>query len=113
MPGAAMPEAPLREGRANMQRGLEAVGGRLVLTPTVLRFEPHSLNLQTQPSQIPLAAITGMRYAWAKAFGVLPLVPTSIVVSTADGGEHSFVLPRRAEWMRAIEQAVARARDGL
>lgn len=35
----------LRQALANLQRGMEAVGGRLILTADALLFQPHAFNV--------------------------------------------------------------------
>ena len=101
----------LRESRANHQRGLESVGGHLTLTADALVFMPHTLNLQTEVAHFPLTAVSEVRKAWTKVFGVFPLVPNSMAVRFADGSEQSFVVPRRAEWIADLQRA-ARASRG-
>lgn len=98
-------EQVLREGRANMQRGPETVGGKLALTDQRLLFLSHAMNLQSQDSEVPLDRITGVRKAWTKFLGAFPLAPNSILVTTADVGEYSFVVTGRARWIEAIDQA--------
>jgi hypothetical protein len=97
-------ETVLRDSRANLQRGIESVGGRLHLTNQRLIFESHRINVQRGATEIPLGEVTGVDRAWTKFLGVLPLAPNSIAVSSA-AGEHRLVLPKRDEWLAAIEQA--------
>ena len=98
-------ENVIKEGRANMQRGLETVGGKLTLTTHRLVFDAHSLNLQRGATEVPLGQITAQRAAWTKFLGVLPMAPNSIVITVAEGQEHSFVVTGRSAWLAAIEQA--------
>ncbi|PZP17663.1 MAG: hypothetical protein DI611_00985 [Brachybacterium faecium] len=104
-------ESVLKQGRANLQRGLETVGGRLTLTTQRLLFEAHALNVQRGGTEVQLEQITGQRGGWTKFLGVLPLVPNSLVITLADGQELSFVVTGRGAWMAAIEQA--RGGDGV
>ncbi|WIK83274.1 MULTISPECIES: hypothetical protein [Micrococcus] len=97
-------------GRANLQRGLETVGGHLSLVSDRLVFTPHTLNVQSEPVQIPLDQVRGTRPVWTKFLGVLPLAPNSLAVELADGTEHAFVLSGRQEWKAAIDDAVAAQR---
>lgn len=99
----------LRQAPANLQRGLEAVGGRLILTADALHFQPHAFNVQTQSLTVPLAQIGAMQLRWTRLFGVLPVAPTSLVVQLLDGGEHRFVIGKREQWADAIRSA----RDAL
>ncbi|EQD55503.1 hypothetical protein B1B_09196, partial [mine drainage metagenome] len=81
-----------REGVANLQRGVEIVGGKLFLTNQRLFFQSHSFNIQTGATDIPLPQILGTRLCWSKFLGVLPLLPNSLAVDTVGGVEYRFVL---------------------
>jgi hypothetical protein len=98
-------ECPLKEGRANLQRGAETVGGRLFLTNRRLIFEAHIFNVQRGGDQIQLGQIEEMRPAWTKFFGVIPLVPSTLSVRTDGGAEYNLVCRGRSAWMTAIEEA--------
>jgi hypothetical protein len=96
-------ETSVKDGGANLQRGLETVGGKLYLTNRRLIFESHALNIQTGPTIIPLGTITGTRKCWTKFLNLIPLFPNSVAVSTKDGKEYRFVTFDRQAWIDAIE----------
>ncbi|CAN5588822.1 hypothetical protein BH20ACT18_BH20ACT18_12170 [soil metagenome] len=102
-------ESLVKESRANLQRGVETVGGRLFLTTRRLLFESHKLNVQTGTTVIDLRTITGVTKGWTKFLNVLPLAPNTIVVTTSDGAEHRVVCSKRGDWMTAIDQQRAGA----
>ena len=95
-------EKLVREGRANLQRGMEAVGGKLFLTDRRLFFQAHELNAQAGPTQIELSDVSGTQLCWTKFLGLIPLVPNSLAVQTASGTEYRFVLSDREQWAAAI-----------
>jgi GRAM domain-containing protein len=95
-------EVVVKESRANLQRGLESVGGHLYLTNRRLIFESHKFNVQRGTSEIPLSDITDVRKAWTKFLGVLPLAPRSIAVTTTSGQQHRIVCNKRDEWIDAV-----------
>ena len=95
-------EKLVREGGANLQRGVEAVGGRLFLTDQRLFFQSHSFNVQTGATEIPLSKVKGTELCWTKFLGVIPLFPNTLAVQTADGQEYRFVLYGRKQWAAAI-----------
>ena len=95
-------EKLLREGAANLLRGVETVGGKLFLTDQRLFFQSHSFNVQTGPTDIPLAEVRGTRLCWTKFLGVIPLFPNSLAVATTSGTEYRFVLFGRKGWATAI-----------
>ena len=99
-------ETVIREGGANLQRGWEAVGGRLFLTNARLVFASHSFNVQTGPVEILLADIRQVMPCWTKFLGLLPIANNSLAIST-DQGEHRFVVHGRTEWVKAIHSARA------
>ena len=98
-------ETVLKKGVANMQRGLETVGGKLILTNQRLLFDAHALNFQRGATEVGLQQVVGQKGGWTKFLGSIPLVPNSIVLALADGQELSFVVTGRAKWLAAIEQA--------
>ena len=104
-------ESVLKAGRANLQRGDETVGGRLFLTDRRLIFEAHIFNVQRGGDQINLGQIAELRPAWTKFFGVIPLMPNSLSVKTAGGGEYNLVCRRRGAWMEAIQDAKGSVSD--
>ncbi|MEG3192315.1 GRAM domain-containing protein [Lysobacter sp. D1-1-M9] len=95
-------EKLVREGRANLQRGMEAVGGKLFLTDQRLFFQSHAYNVQAGPTQIALSDVRGAQLCWTKFLGLIPLFPNSLAVQTASGSEYRFVLSSREQWAAAI-----------
>jgi hypothetical protein len=98
-------ESVVKEGRANLRRGGETVGGRLFLTNRRLLFEAHIFNPQRGGDQIQLGQITEMQPAWTRFFGVIPLVPSTLCVRTDGGAEYNLVCRGRSAWMEAIREA--------
>ena len=101
-------EIPVKDGAANLQRGMETVGGRLYLTNQRVIFEPHTLNIQTDITTVPLTSITGTRKCWTVFLNLIPLVPNSIAIATKDGNEYRLVTFGRQAWIDAIGGQKAR-----
>jgi len=59
-------EAIFKEGAANLQSGIETVGGRLSLTNRRLVFESHAFNVQTGATIIPLESVDSARKCWTR-----------------------------------------------
>jgi hypothetical protein len=98
-------EEVIRDAAANLQRGIETVGGWLYLTTERLIFEAHAFNVQAGATAIPLRDVRKMWKSWTKLLGLLPVFPNSLAVSTAKGKTFRFVLGNRDAWMRAIREA--------
>ncbi|KAF1067572.1 MAG: hypothetical protein GAK45_01626 [Pseudomonas citronellolis] len=98
-------ETLLKQGAANLQRGIETVGGHLYLTGQRLIFEAHALNVQSGASELSLADIQSTAPVWTKLFNVIPLAPNSLAVRLNDGQEQRFVLFGRSAWADAIDTA--------
>jgi len=75
-------ESVIREAPANLQRGIETVGGKLILTTARLVFEAHALNVQRGSTEIDLAAVKSATPCWTRFLGLIPLMPNSLVVTT-------------------------------
>ena len=89
---------------ANLLRGVEGVGGRLIVTNQRLLFEAHKLNLQRAPLAIPLDQISDV--AESRTMG---LIPNGVTVTCRTGEQHRFVAWSRAKIVAAIRQGIARA----
>jgi len=96
-------ESVTKDGAANLQCGIESVGGKLYLTDRRLVFESHSMNVQTGVTEIPLADITATALCWTKFLNLIPMVPNSLAVTTRQGQQHRFVLFGRDVWKKAID----------
>lgn len=77
-------ERIIKQGKANFQRGLETVGGRLYLTTIRIVFEPHLFNIQSAPEEIDLASVVSVEKGWTKFLGFVPLFPNAIIITTSD-----------------------------
>ncbi|WP_017162724.1 hypothetical protein [Xanthomonas phaseoli] len=97
--------AVLRQAPANLQRGMEAVGGRLILTADALLFQPHAFNVQRQSLSVPLRQIVAVRPCWTRLLGLLPIAPTSLAVRLDDQTQYRFVIGKRTQWMAEIVSA--------
>jgi len=95
-----------RDGRANAQRGLEAVGGHLYLTDHRLIFESHAFNIQRGNIILDLADIVSVEPAWARLLGFIPLVPNSVKVRLGSGKGYRFVVKDKSQWVTDISAAL-------
>jgi hypothetical protein len=98
-------QIPLQDGEqiiadvaANLFRGAEAVGGRLKITDRRLLFQPHAINLQTTPAEIPISQISEMRPR-----NTLGIVPNGMLVKLQSGVEYKFVVWKRQQLMATID----------
>jgi hypothetical protein len=96
-------EQIIKDGAANLQKGIETVGGRLYLTTERLVFEAHRLNVQGGVTELELADVESSLPCWTKFLGLIPLFPNSLAVHTKQGSEYRFVLFGRMAWAEAIE----------
>ncbi len=96
-------ERVLKEGDANLQRGIETVGGSLCLTDQRLVFEAHRFNVQRGATEVELSSVRATEPCWTKFLGVIPLFPNSLAVFTHEGAEYRFVVFGRGAWAAAID----------
>ena len=100
-------ETIVKETAANLQRGIETVGGRLYLSSRRLIFESHPFNIQTGATAVSLDDVVGVRKSWTRFLNVIPVMPNSIAVTTKDGTEYRLVLNDRGGWVEAIKAALS------
>lgn len=95
-------ERIIKEGAANLQKGVETVGGKLYLTNQRLVFEAHKVNVQGGVTEVALPDIQSLQKRWTKFLGIIPLFPNSLA-ACVKGEEYRFVLSGRSSWASAIE----------
>lgn len=95
-------ETIIKEGLANMRRGILWVGGKLCLTDQRLVFEPHAFNIRRSATIIPLSSLAGVRKCWTRLLNLIPVVPNGMAVSLKEGKKYRFVVWGRQEWVSAI-----------
>ncbi len=86
-------EGLIFQGAANHFKGLEAVGGKLYLTETHLKFMSHNLNIQNHEWEVSLTRIE--RIEKAKSIGLLN---NRINVYIESGEKEIFVLNQQQKW---------------
>ena len=96
-------EQIIKQGAANLQKGIETVGGKLYLTNQRLVFEAHKINIQGGSTEINLSDIQSSEKCWTKFLGFIPLMPSSLAIYTKAGKEYRFVLFGRESWAAAID----------
>ncbi|MCP4491833.1 MAG: hypothetical protein GY820_31680 [Gammaproteobacteria bacterium] len=97
-------EQIIKQGVANLQKGIETVGGKLYLTNHRLVFDAHKINVQGGATEIELPDILSSEKCWTKFLGCIPLMPNSLAVYTKTGEEYRFVLFGRGAWVEAIDE---------
>ena len=97
-------EQIIKQGAANLQKGIETIGGRLYLTNQRLVFDAHKINVQGGTTEIELPDILSSEKCWTKFLGFIPLMPNSLAVYTKGGKEYRFVLFGRGAWAAAIDE---------
>jgi hypothetical protein len=99
----APPDGPtIKDGGAKHFKGLEAVGGQLLLTSTTLSFTSHRFNIQVHDESYPLREITAVEPRKG-----LSLVGDGMAVLLGDGREERFVVFGRHDWIEQILAAKA------
>lgn len=86
--------------KANLFRGIEAVGGKIIFDDIGLTFKSHSINVQTGETRIEYSQIGVI-----KKRNTLGVVPNGISIITKDDLEYNFVINFRKQ---VIEFLVSR-----
>ncbi len=95
-------EAVIMDSPANLMASWEAVGGWLALSPRMLVFQSHGINIQCQRVVISTSAICDVWPTWTRLFGILPVFPSGIAVQLKSGRVYRFVVWKRQTWTAAI-----------
>lgn len=88
----------LFDGPANLYRGIEGVGGRLILTQEYLFFKPHAINIQKIEEIIYLRNIERVERK-----KTLWIIPNGLKV-IAEQREYKFVVNKRNQWVAEINK---------
>lgn len=90
----------LFESPANLYRGVEGVGGKLMLTREYLLFKPHFMNIQKEEEIIYLKEIEEV-----KKVNTLGIIPNALKVVTKQT-EYKFVVKKRNRWIDEINKQI-------
>ena len=93
------PNEVVLETGANMWRGKEALGGKMTITATRLRFQPHALNSTTAPFEMERKDIAGV-----EAYNSMLVIPNGLLVRSRSGEEHRFVVMNRKGALAVLQQ---------
>lgn len=86
---------------ANYFRGIEAVGGHIILDDEGLTFKPHKYNIQKEELHIDFS---DMRAAETrKTYG---LIQNGIIIYTKDDKQHKFVVNKSKEVAEYIRSKI-------
>ena len=95
----------IKQGPANLFKGMEGVGGKLYLTPTQLIHKPHVLNIQSEETVLELANMEKVFLHSNRM--IFFYIPNGLTVTMKDGKEYKFVVYGRKEWKEVIEKFIA------
>ncbi len=90
-------EKVMKSGFANHFKGIESVGGKLVLTNKRLYFKSHKLNFQNHELSLELKDIKEH-----VKVNTLSIVPNGLKIILKSGEEERFVLNRRNDWIKFL-----------
>lgn len=85
---------------ANLFRGIEAVGGKLVFEENGMTFKSHKLNVQTGETTILYNDIVEVRKA-----NSMGIIPNGMIVVTKEGQQYKFVVNQRNKIVDFLEQS--------
>jgi hypothetical protein len=92
-------EQILKEAGANHFRGLEGVGGKLVLTDKRLIFKSHKYNAQNHQDTYGLDQIDTVLKT-----KTLNIISNGLTIGLRDQRTERFVIDRPVEWVECIER---------
>ncbi|MCG8386540.1 MAG: GRAM domain-containing protein, partial [Cytophagales bacterium] len=89
-----------REGPANLFRGIEAVGGKLLLTNKRLVFKSHKVNIQRGQINLELDQVTGVTSRKTSK-----IFDNGMRILNKNGEPFDFVVFERDEWISRIKKS--------
>ena len=95
------PEETAFDVGANLKRGIESVGGRLVVTNQALHFKSHALNLQKMPLDLRYDEIVGVTKR-----NNLGFVPNGLELQLKSGESYRLTINKRNEIAAYIESRI-------
>lgn len=103
-------EQIIAELPANLWRGWEAVGGKIVVTTQRVHFQPHAFNFHKSPVDIPIAEITKLiaidhQFDWGT-------YDTGLKIETAGGTHCVFVVSDRDYLINVLEDQMQKVATG-
>jgi len=90
-------EVLIKEGKASHFRGIEAAGGKLLLTDKKLYFKPHKLNIQNHSLIIELPNIESI-----KRVRTAKVINNGIKIKLNNSVHHQFVVDNAKSWFEVL-----------
>lgn len=81
-------------------KGIEAVGGKLVLTNKRILFKSHKINIQPHELSIPLTDIVS-----ASGYKKLGLLNNGLAITTSNGLVEKFTVDEPSAWVQELTSA--------
>lgn len=100
-----MSENIVKKGTANLWYGIHSVKGRLFLTATRLIHDPGMMQVKKDRTEIMLEDVDSIKIV-NNMFGKIP-IPNGIRVETTEGEAFQFVVNRRKDWVKKVEDMMA------
>lgn len=99
-------EQVIKEGPANVWRGIEAVGGKLYLTDKGrLVHVPHRLNIQQSIVEVQVSNTIVVKTGCMRFLGI-PISKNGLFVKLSPDREFKYVVWGKESWQESIKQCV-------
>lgn len=100
----------IAERPANLWRGWEAVGGKMIITTREVRFQPHAFNVHKSPADIPIGEIATLT-VFDSDFG-WGTVANGLKIVTSQGTPYVFAVSDRDYVMGLLEGEMQKVAEG-
>lgn len=100
-----MAEDIIKRGTANYWQGIHSVKGQLFLTASRLIHQPRIMQVKRESTIIMLEDVKSVQIV-NNMLGKVP-IPNGLRVTTHDDEEFQFVVNRRKNWVKKIENSMA------
>ena len=89
---------------ANHFKGIEGVGGKLFITNKKIIFKSHAINIQNHELHIEFFDIQSIQF-----YNSLGILPNGLMIITKSGKKEKFVVWKRTEIKKLIEEKIKNA----
>ncbi|MCE0558441.1 hypothetical protein [Motilimonas sp. E26] len=96
----------IKSSVATVQVGVAKADGKLLLTDSVVIFEPYNQQFGLGPYQFKRNEITSVTKCLGKGGGILPITTDAIRITLSSGQVYELIISDPEQWISELSEAV-------